>query len=226
MLQLLSWRSPTEKDQGLYYFASCIFVPRELQTMLHTSVFPARICIWLVLQCAHEDFFGLLAIVCSSWVPINIATSKRSVVLPEGNTSLSYVANANCMCSRCLGLQLCVCTVYCHSIYSRSQGHSVVLFFTHLECIRSWWCCVHQCVSMHLLYSASKNCAHLCPHCGKRGNLFPGAAGGILHGILWQNEMALWTGSSAMASRCENITWYVMTTNSLKQPLCAYMVHV
>ena len=132
MLQLLSWRSPTEKDQGIYYFASCIFVPRELQTMLHTSVFPARICIWLVLQCAHEDFFGLLAIVCSSWVPINIATSKRSVVLPEGNTSLSYVANANCMCSRCLGLQLCVCTVYCHSIYSRSQGHSVVLF------LRTW----------------------------------------------------------------------------------------
>ena len=93
-----------------------------------------RICIWLVLQCRHADFFGLLAIVCSSWVPINIATSKRSVALPEGNTALSYVANANCMCSRFLGLQFCVRSVDWHFVYSRSQGHSFTctMFFNFL----------------------------------------------------------------------------------------------
>ena len=98
-------------------FVQCIihvvFVQHELQKFLRTTI---RICIWLVLQCAEKDFFGLLAIVCSSWVPVNIATSKRSVALPEGNISLNYVANANCMCSRFLGLQFCVCTVHCHSL--------------------------------------------------------------------------------------------------------------
>lgn len=62
-----------------------------------------RICIWLVLQCRAGDFFTLIAIVCSSWVPVNIATSKRSIAFATGNTSLSYVAEANCMCSRLLG---------------------------------------------------------------------------------------------------------------------------
>ena len=93
-----------------------------------------------------------------------------------------------------------------------------------------WWCCIHHCVHDNSwyahVYAASKFGAHLHPHCGKRGNLLPGATWGILHGILWQNEMALWAGSSVVASQCENITWYVMTTPLLKTQLCAYMVHL
>ena len=94
-------------SKGYMYCKLCFLFNTNCKR-LQTTI---RICIWLVLQCRHADFFGLLAIVCSSWVPINIATSKRSVALPEGNTALSYVANANCMCSRFLGLQFCVRSV-------------------------------------------------------------------------------------------------------------------
>ncbi|CAK9065014.1 unnamed protein product, partial [Durusdinium trenchii] len=67
-----------------------------------------RICIWLVLQCAEQDFFSLLAVVCSSWSPVNIATSKRSVAYPSGNTALAYVAEANCMCARSVLIALLI----------------------------------------------------------------------------------------------------------------------
>ncbi|CAK9063094.1 unnamed protein product [Durusdinium trenchii] len=66
------------------------------------------ICIWLVLQCAEQDFFSLLAVVCSSWSPVNIATSKRSVAYPSGNTALAYVAEANCMCARSVLIALLI----------------------------------------------------------------------------------------------------------------------
>ena len=43
---------------------------------------------------------SVLAPVCSSWVPINMGTSCRSVLNPLGNRSLSYVKQANIMVSR------------------------------------------------------------------------------------------------------------------------------
>ena len=64
-----------------------------------TSVLP-RLAIWLLLQARPGDFFCLIAMVCSSWVMTNAGTSRRSISLPEGNTSLAYVAAANCMASR------------------------------------------------------------------------------------------------------------------------------
>ena len=43
-----------------------------------------------------------MAVVCSSWVPTNCGTSKRSIAYAEGNSGLDYVAAANCMTSRSL----------------------------------------------------------------------------------------------------------------------------
>ncbi|CAE7470841.1 unnamed protein product, partial [Symbiodinium necroappetens] len=59
-----------------------------------------RLAIWLVLQGRLDSFYVLLATVCSSWVPTNAGTSKRSIIYAEGNTKLPYVADANCLTSR------------------------------------------------------------------------------------------------------------------------------
>lgn len=59
-----------------------------------------RICIWLVLSCAEKDFFALLAIVCTGWVPVNAGTHKRSAANPWGDERYSYVADVSSMCAR------------------------------------------------------------------------------------------------------------------------------
>ena len=50
---------------------------------------------WIVLNMRPNDSLLVLATVCSSWSSINVGTSKRSILLPEGDTSLAYVARAN-----------------------------------------------------------------------------------------------------------------------------------
>ena len=89
-----------------------------------------RLCIWLVLQCKPKDFFGLLAVVCSSWVPVNSGTHKRSVAFADGKTSLTCVAEANCMCARFLCLQQVV------------RGHCVDFWYQWetiiLACFNLW----------------------------------------------------------------------------------------
>ena len=70
---------------------------------LYICTLIVRICIWLVLQCSEDNFFCLLALVCSSWTPVNAGTSKRSLVLPSGNELLAYVCDGNSMCERSLG---------------------------------------------------------------------------------------------------------------------------
>ena len=62
-----------------------------------------RICIWLILNCEEKDFFSLLTTVCTSWTPVNVGTSKRSILLPSGAPHLAYVQDGNSMCERCLG---------------------------------------------------------------------------------------------------------------------------
>lgn len=59
-----------------------------------------RIAIWLILQAKEDDFFVLLAVVCSSWVPVNQGTHRRSIACPSGNTAYGYVSDANCMVAR------------------------------------------------------------------------------------------------------------------------------
>ena len=67
------------------------------------SLLHLRTCIWLLLQCRESDFFCLIACACSSWSPVNIATSGRSIAYAAGNTGLCYVAEANTMCARSFG---------------------------------------------------------------------------------------------------------------------------
>ena len=66
----------------------------------------SRIAVWLLLQCKPNNFFTLLATVCSSWVGINNGTSRRSILLPEGREDLLYIQIANGMAARLL--ELCI----------------------------------------------------------------------------------------------------------------------
>lgn len=109
-----------------------------------------RICIWLILQSSPGNFYCLLAIVCSSWVPVNLATSKRSIAYPDGNTSRAYVAEANSMCARLLDLWYCF---YCKwkvsidvrhmSAESAVYGSAIYMHIMWISfCFDSWvWCC-------------------------------------------------------------------------------------
>ena len=63
----------------------------------------SRMAIWLILQEKEQDFFVLLAVVCSGWVPVNAGTHRRSIAHPAGNMAHGYVGDGNCMCSRNLG---------------------------------------------------------------------------------------------------------------------------
>ena len=60
---------------------------------------PLRLAVFVLLQCRVGDFFALVATVCSSWVSINVGTSRRSLLYPEG-ADLPYISRANCMMSR------------------------------------------------------------------------------------------------------------------------------
>lgn len=74
--------------------------------MCHISFgFQSRLCVWIVLNMLPCNSLLTMATVCSSWSSINVGTSKRSILLPEGNINLPYVARANAMMSRnsCLG---------------------------------------------------------------------------------------------------------------------------
>ena len=61
-----------------------------------------RMAIYLLLQAEEDNFLAWFGIVCSSWVACNQATSKRSLLLPDGDTSRDYIRQANCMASRIL----------------------------------------------------------------------------------------------------------------------------
>ena len=59
-----------------------------------------RLAIYLLLQCDPSNFFHLEALVCSSWVHINKGTSRRSYLVPEGDTTRPGIRAANRMASR------------------------------------------------------------------------------------------------------------------------------
>lgn len=65
---------------------------------------PLRIAIWLIFQGTESEFYNILATVCTSWVPVNLGTSRRSIAYPDGNTKHAYVNDGNCMCARTLTL--------------------------------------------------------------------------------------------------------------------------
>ena len=51
-------------------------------------------------QCPRRRFWVLMGTVCSSWVHLNVGTSKRSILLPSGDESKAYIRDANSMLSR------------------------------------------------------------------------------------------------------------------------------
>ena len=55
---------------------------------------------YLLLNAETDNFLAIFATVCSSFVGINVGTSKRSLLLPEGDTSLAYIKVANMMLER------------------------------------------------------------------------------------------------------------------------------
>lgn len=64
-----------------------------------------RLGIWMILNASEGlGFLCLFATVCSTWVSINVGTSRRSRVLPEGDWRKPSVWWSNCMVSRNLGI--------------------------------------------------------------------------------------------------------------------------
>ena len=59
-----------------------------------------RLCVWAVLNMKPNASLLVMAVVCSSWSRINVGTSRRSILLPEGWQKLQYVTTANSMMSR------------------------------------------------------------------------------------------------------------------------------
>ena len=50
-----------------------------------------RLAIWVLLNTSPAGFFCLLAVVCTSFSAMNVATSKRSPCTPFGDTTLPHV---------------------------------------------------------------------------------------------------------------------------------------
>lgn len=59
-----------------------------------------RLAIWAILNAQEDRFWVLMGTVCSSWVHLNVGTSKRSILLPSGDESKAYIRDANSMLSR------------------------------------------------------------------------------------------------------------------------------
>lgn len=72
-----------------------------------------RLGIWVILNASEGlGFLCLFATVCSTWVSINVGTSRRSRVLPEGDWRKPSVWWSNCMVSRNLGI-MCFTSYNC-----------------------------------------------------------------------------------------------------------------
>ena len=65
-----------------------------------------RLAIALILRCRFDLGMVVVAVVCSSWSIVNVATSQRDVLTPYGDTSLGSVRSGNKMVSRTILGQL------------------------------------------------------------------------------------------------------------------------
>lgn len=81
--------------------------------------FHIRLAIFLILNSEWEAAVGVLAVVCSSWVPVNRASAGRSWVTPLGNEDYLRVRKSNKLTARSLQsnllkqlLKLCVLRSY------------------------------------------------------------------------------------------------------------------
>lgn len=97
-----------------------------------------RLAVHLLLQCREDDFFALFGTVCSSWVSINLGTSRRSVALPEGNTRLLYIRQANSMVSRMTGQGS-----LCPSLFDACSHHAAYMLRGRLYCKHARTCLLY-----------------------------------------------------------------------------------
>ena len=61
-----------------------------------------RLCVWLILSAAEDDFLLVLAVVCTSFCAINKGTNRRDALVPYGDPAKNYVAQGNLLLERSL----------------------------------------------------------------------------------------------------------------------------
>lgn len=62
------------------------------------------LAIKLVLRSKYHSLVGFIAILCSSFVPVNRGTGSRDILVPEGDENVVSVRKSNKLLSRNLGL--------------------------------------------------------------------------------------------------------------------------
>ena len=81
------------KHNTLVRFFNVVFVERSALSL----------CIRLILNSEFEGLAAFFAIVCSSWVPVNRGSTKRTIMTPLGNEDFPAVRRSNKLTSRKLG---------------------------------------------------------------------------------------------------------------------------
>lgn len=102
---------------------------------------------------AENGFLCWLAVVCSSFVAVNLATSKRSPACPYGDVRLPHVKLGNCLLSRSI-LVAMVCTCLGATWVLEQPGSSVLPWFPRFEALlvnaylriysAGWWARLYQ----------------------------------------------------------------------------------
>lgn len=85
-----------KKCYNCFYGSMCCMFRHQFTNLS----FQSRLCVWLILQLCPGDSLAVIATVCSSFSRMNVGTSRRSILLPEGWSELAYVRQANSMMSR------------------------------------------------------------------------------------------------------------------------------
>jgi len=102
--------------------------------------------VWMILNMEPHNSVLIMATVCSSFSSINVGTSRRSILLPEGRTDLAYISRGNCMMSRTVLLAM-LATSLGISFMVENPGSSLMPYFhrwtSFAMTIRvfkiSWW---------------------------------------------------------------------------------------
>ena len=80
---------------------TCRLVSGILQCTYLYSV-QLRLCVWLILSAAEDDFLLVLAVVCTSFCAINKGSNRRDALVPYGDQAKNYVAQGNLLLERSL----------------------------------------------------------------------------------------------------------------------------
>ena len=83
--------TPSILDTLLVYRCYLSIFEQHVWTPKVTKNMQLRLAIWVLLNTSPAGFFCLLAVVCTSFSAMNIATSKRSPCTPFGDTTLPHV---------------------------------------------------------------------------------------------------------------------------------------